>query len=107
MKTPVRTIVMVALLLAGAASRASTCEDISAQIDAKIKASGVVGYTLATVDAGAQVAGKVVGSCDLGTRKIVYARSDSAATAPARSRDEPMLTECKDGSVSMGGNCRK
>jgi len=86
------------LFAACAAHSESNCPAIQARIDAKIKASGVAGYTLQTVDAGAQVAGKVVGTCDLGTKKIVYTQGQS--------REQPMLTECKDGTVTMGGDCK-
>lgn len=102
----------VALALAGAARGADNCEAIRMQIDAKLKASGVARYALTTVDAGAAVHGKVVGSCDLGRKKIVYAQTDGAAPASApratagRARKEPMLTECKDGTVSLGGDCK-
>jgi hypothetical protein len=102
---------------AGAASAAGNCEAIASQIDAKIRAGGVSRFTLTTVDADAKVSGKVVGTCDLGTKKIVYEVSTDEAgggaaspSAPQSSsghpRNEPILTECKDGSVSMGGNCK-
>ena len=96
-------IAMLCLLIAPGAALADNCETIRASIDGKIKASGASGYALTVVDRDAKVTGKVVGSCDLGRKKIVYApgqvRSD---------RDEaPILTECKDGTVSMGGDCGK
>jgi hypothetical protein len=113
------SLAFVALLLAGSASSAATCESISAQIDAKIRAAGVQHYTLTTMDAGAKANGKVVGSCDLGTKKIVYALGDvpahtpavgsssGAPSAPAGPGQEVILTECKDGYVVSGGNCKK
>jgi hypothetical protein len=91
------------LALAGPAGAAETCEAIQARIDAKIRASGVRAFSLRTVDADAKVGGKVVGSCDLGTKKIVYAQ----AGAPAKPDKEAIITECKDGTVSVGGDCRK
>jgi len=54
-----------------------------------------------------------VGSCELGTRKIVYQRegaesAPAAVPAPSRSpEDDDILTECKDGTVSVGGDCRR
>ncbi|WP_295639876.1 DUF1161 domain-containing protein [uncultured Methylibium sp.] len=93
------------------------CDALREQIEAKIRASGVASFTLAVVDADAPADGKVVGSCDRGSRRIVYARSTGAAaavpaasstsppaSAPAR-RDAPVLTECKDGTVRYGGDC--
>lgn len=99
-------------------AHAGNCEDIRARIDAKIKATGVEKYALTIVDAGASATGKVVGSCDRGSKKIVYNKETSAGEArvapPAPARSKPssskssaILTECKDGSVSVGGDCRK
>ena len=82
---------------------ANNCEAIQQQIEARIKASGATGWTLTTVPVDAQLPGKVVGQCDLGRRKIVYQTGTSAA---ARA-EAPILTECKDGSVSLGGDCPK
>lgn len=96
-------IIPAVLLLVAPAIRAETCDAIKAQIETKLRAAGVSRYTLSAVDAGAKVDGKVVGTCDLGTKKIVYAQPD-AAQKPA---NEPILTECKDGSVSIGGDCKK
>ena len=103
-----RALVVASLGCALPAAGAENCETIRAQIDSKVRASGVVNFTLTTVDAAAKIDGKVVGSCDLGTKKIVYVLNDSPARPPAtKSRNEPMLTECKDGSVSVGGDCKK
>jgi hypothetical protein len=102
MHRPALALSAALLALAPAVGAAETCETIQARIDAKIRASGVQAFTLRTVDAAAKVDGKVVGSCDLGTKKIVY----SQAGAAARPGKDAILTECKDGSVSMGGDCR-
>jgi hypothetical protein len=50
------------------------CEELRAEIDAKIKNNGVPVFTLDVVDMDAQVEGKVVGNCDGQTKKIVYKR---------------------------------
>jgi hypothetical protein len=50
------------------------CNELKGEIEAKIKANGVEKFTLDIVDADAQVDGKVVGTCDGGTKKIVYKR---------------------------------
>jgi hypothetical protein len=50
------------------------CEELKAEIDAKIKKNGVPMYTLDVVDMDAQAEGKVVGTCDGNTKKIVYKR---------------------------------
>lgn len=94
-----------------AADHGSNCEAIRTQIDAKVRASGTTDYAVTVVGANAKVAGKVVGSCDLGTKKIVYARSGpaalpaAAATPPRETGDDDIITECKDGRVVRGGDC--
>ena len=51
------------------------CEELKAEIDAKIKKNGVPVFTLDVLDMDAQAEGKVVGTCDGQTKKIVYKRS--------------------------------
>ena len=50
------------------------CNELKGEIDAKIKKNGVEKFTLDIVDTDAQAEGKVVGTCDGGTKKIVYKR---------------------------------
>jgi hypothetical protein len=104
-------IPLACVLAAGAAHGAESCEALRAQIEAKIAAAGVARFTVTTLDAAAPASGQVVGSCELGSKKIVYQREGGpappAAPPQAPARGEPILTECKDGSVSMGGDCRK
>lgn len=100
------------LVAVGSAHAQSNCDTLRAEIEAKIAASGVTNFSVVTVDAAATASGQVVGSCDLGTKKIVYQREGGTASPPPAStsapapRGEPLLTECKDGSVSMGGSCK-
>ena len=74
----VRVIVAVMVLgLAGAApaqSMRKPCDELKAEIDAKIKKNGVDKFSLDIVDKDANADGKVVGTCDGGTKKIVYKR---------------------------------
>jgi hypothetical protein len=51
------------------------CEELRAEIDAKIKKNGVPMFTLDILEMDAQAEGKVVGTCDGNTKKIVYKRS--------------------------------
>ncbi len=50
------------------------CEDLKAEISKKLEAKGVTSYTLDLVDKGKEGDAKVVGSCDGGTKSIVYKR---------------------------------
>ena len=64
-----------------------SCEDLKAELAKKMDARGVVGYTLDSVDKGKESPdGKIVGSCDGGTKSIVYTRG--AATTQAKGSDE-------------------
>lgn len=60
--------------LAGGALAAKPCEELKAEIDAKIKANGVPAYSLEVVDKGSAGDKQVVGSCEAGSKEIVYQR---------------------------------
>jgi len=63
------------------------CEDLKAEIAKKLDAKGVVGYTLDAVDKGKEPAdAKIIGSCDGGTKSIVYTRGGTAATKPVEEK---------------------
>jgi hypothetical protein len=51
------------------------CEELKGEIEAKIKKNGVDKFSLDVVEADKQSDGKVVGTCDGQTKKIVYKRS--------------------------------
>jgi hypothetical protein len=56
-------------------SQAKPCEELKTEIAAKIDAKGVTNYELSIVgNADVKAEAKVVGSCEGGTKKIVYAR---------------------------------
>ena len=69
-------ILAVGLLsLAGTAyANGKPCEELKAEIAAKLDAKGVAGYSLEIVDKGAEAGGQVVGTCESGTKVIVYKR---------------------------------
>ena len=50
------------------------CEELKAEIEAKIQANGVTVYTLEIVDKGSEPDIQVVGSCAGGSKEIVYKR---------------------------------
>lgn len=108
-------ISIACIATAGAAQAAENCEALRAQIESKIGAAGVTRFAVLVVDADASAAGQVVGSCELGTKKIVYQREGGpaqavavpTAAAPRTPEDDDILTECKDGTVSVGGDCKR
>lgn len=60
------------LSVAGTALAAGKpCEELKAEIAAKLDAKGVTNYSLEIVDKGASD-GKVVGTCEAGSKEIVY-----------------------------------
>lgn len=70
-----------------AQSGVKPCEDLKAEIAKKLDAKGVTDYTLTIVKKGDQADGKVVGSCDGGTKSIVYERGKAAAQPePAKAK---------------------
>ncbi len=69
-------VAMLVLGLSGSVwAQRKACEELKAEIDAKIRKNGVEMFTLDIVDMDAQAEGKVVGTCDGNTKKIVYKRS--------------------------------
>ncbi|WP_263263579.1 DUF1161 domain-containing protein [Pseudomonas sp. RIT-PI-S] len=58
----------------GAFAAGKSCDDLKSEIDAKIQAKGASGYSLEVVNKGGTANGKVVGTCEGGTKEIVYKR---------------------------------
>ena len=80
------------LFLSGSAhaQAAKSCEDLKSEIAQKLDDKGVKSYTLEIVakDKGAE--GKVVGTCEGGTKKILYRReAASPETTPSTEPKKP------------------
>ena len=71
---------------ASAPTARKSCDDLKAEISKKLDAKGVAGYTLDAVDKGKEGDGKVVGTCDGGTKSMIYARGAAAASQPAQDK---------------------
>ena len=71
------------LIASPALAQVKACDELKGEIDAKIKNNGVPAFTLTIVDKDAAEDGKVVGTCEGGTKKIVYKRGEATAAAPA------------------------
>lgn len=72
-----KKVVLAAVMfgLAGSALAAGkSCDELKGEIDAKIQAKGASGYSLEIVNKGSAADGKVVGTCEGGTKAIVYKR---------------------------------
>jgi hypothetical protein len=60
------------------------CDDLKSDIAKKLAAKNVSNYSLEVVDKGKEGESKAVGSCDGGTKSIVYSKADTpAAKEPA------------------------
>ena len=69
--------VLVSLLAVNAFAAPKPCEELKAEIEAKIQARGVTSYTLEIVpNKDVHDQNMVVGSCEGGTKKIIYQRND-------------------------------
>lgn len=68
--------VLLGLLGSGALAAPKPCEELKQEIEVKIQAAGVPSYTLEIV-ANDEVHDQnmVVGSCDGGTKKIIYQKN--------------------------------
>jgi hypothetical protein len=67
--------VVVGMAISGPAlAQRKDCGELKEEIEAKIKKNGVEKFTLEVVEADKQAEGKVVGTCDGGSKKIVYKR---------------------------------
>ncbi len=71
------------------AQAAKPCEELKSDIAQKLEAKGVKSYTLEVVSKDQETDGKVVGTCEGGTKKIVYRRGASPAQAPATDATKP------------------
>ncbi|HEV2195818.1 MAG TPA: DUF1161 domain-containing protein [Candidatus Acidoferrum sp.] len=83
------------LFLSGSAhaQAAKPCEDLKSEIAQKLDAKGVKSYTLEIVAKDAKdkdAEGKVVGTCEGGTKKILYRReAASTETTPSAEPKKP------------------
>jgi Protein of unknown function (DUF1161) len=87
----ISTLVVMALFvpISGPAQAATPCEEVKSEIAQKLEAKGVKSYTLDVVAKDQETDGKVVGTCEGGTKKIVYRRGASPAQAPAADPSKP------------------
>ena len=69
--------ILLGLFASAALAEPKPCEELRAEIEVKIQAAGVASYTLEIVpNDEAQDPNMIVGSCDGGSKKIIYQRND-------------------------------
>jgi hypothetical protein len=71
------------------AQAAKPCEELKDEISKKLDAKGVKGYTLEIVAKDKDAEGKIVGTCDGGTKKIIYTKAAALAETPAKEPPKP------------------
>jgi hypothetical protein len=72
----IKTLFVLSLAaMVAPAFAAKSCDELKTEIDAKIKGHGVSTYSLDIVASADVKDQKVVGSCEGGTKKIVYKKS--------------------------------
>jgi Protein of unknown function (DUF1161) len=74
---------------AAPAQSAKPCEELKDEITKKLDAKGVKGYTLDIVAKDKDAEGKTVGTCDGGTKKIIYSKTAAPAEPPAKEPPKP------------------
>ena len=83
MKLVLATAAVLFLSGSAHAQAAKPCEDLKSEIAQKLDAKGVKSYTLEIVAKDKDAEGKVVGTCEGGTKKILYRREvASTETTP-------------------------
>jgi hypothetical protein len=110
---------LTALLLHALPCAAITCEELRTEVEAKIRGGGVALFTVTVMDVGTPSTGRVVGSCDRGNKKLIYRQTEASPgnadktfplappiTTRSVKQEDPIPTECKDGSISMTGTCK-
>ena len=85
MMTRVLSVCMLSLIaVAPAFAQRKGCEELAAEIAAKLDAKGVKGYKLDIVGAGEVGDKTVVGTCEAGAKKITYTRDAASKSANAK-----------------------
>lgn len=72
--------VILAVSAASVEARKQDCDELRSRIEAKLHSRGVQGFSLDIVEAGDTGSARVVGTCDQGTHRIVYARGGGKPT---------------------------
>ena len=89
MKVFAATGVLLFVSVPAHAQAAKPCEELKDEITKKLDAKGVKWYTLEIVAKDKDAEGKVVGTCDGGTKKIIYSKSAAPTETPAKPAPKP------------------
>jgi len=89
MRAPLAIAIALFVPVCAHAQSAKPCEDLKSEIAKKLDDKGVKSYSLDIVAKDQDAEGKVVGTCEGGTKKIVYRRSAAPAQTPAKESSNP------------------
>ena len=89
MKLLATTAVLLFVSLPAHAQGPKSCEELKGEITTKLDAKGVKGYTLDIVAKDKDAEGKVVGTCDGGSKKIIYTKTSAPPATPAKEPPKP------------------
>ena len=89
MKLLATTAVLLFVSMPAHAQGPKSCEELKTEIATKLDAKGVKGYTLDIVAKDKDAEGKVVGTCDGGSKKIIYTKTPAPAATPAKETPKP------------------
>ena len=81
MKPSLFVVALCLIALPARVQARKSCEDLKSEIEKKLEAKGVSSYSLEIVAKDQDTGANVVGTCDGGTKKIVYKRTSAAAPA--------------------------
>ena len=86
MKPSLLAVALCLIALPAHAQTRKSCEDLKSDIEKKLEAKGVSSYSLEVVAKDQDTDAKVVGTCDGGTKKIVYRRTAAKAQSAEASK---------------------
>src|SRR5262245_14199452 len=93
-----RFLAVAPLIVAAIPALARDCNEVKAEIDAKIKAKGVTNYALEIVNGPDVKEKQIVGNCEGGAKSIVYFQTGGASaskiltTEKSRKNKDPELS---------------
>jgi hypothetical protein len=83
-------VLAAALWMSGSAfAQSKPCEELKSEITKKLEANQVKSYSLDIVPKDQEAQGKVVGTCEGGTKKIVYSKTPAEQKTPPAEKSKP------------------
>jgi len=76
---------------------AKPCEELKDEISKKLDAKGVKGYTLEIVAKDKDAEGKIVGTCDGDTKKIIYTKTSAPRRNPGERNTQALIHNNRHG----------